>query len=72
MNESSVAVDLGPVRKEVTVAAPQEVAFRVFTTEIGSWWPIERFGMAQVYTVVCFPRWRTTARARLSSSSAWR
>lgn len=45
MSEPRVAVELGPVHKEVRVAAPQDVAFRVFTAEIGSWWPIDRFGM---------------------------
>lgn len=28
------------VRKEITVDAPLETAFRVFTQEIGSWWPL--------------------------------
>jgi uncharacterized protein YndB with AHSA1/START domain len=28
------------IRKAITVARPPEVAFRVFTEEIGRWWPL--------------------------------
>jgi uncharacterized protein YndB with AHSA1/START domain len=38
MNEQ--ATDL-TVRRSVTVARSREDAFRVFTEEIGSWWPVE-------------------------------
>jgi uncharacterized protein YndB with AHSA1/START domain len=31
-----------PVRKSVTVEAPVEHAFRVFTERIGEWWPVAR------------------------------
>lgn len=30
-----------PIRKEITVEAPQERAFRVFTQNIEAWWPTE-------------------------------
>lgn len=30
-----------PIELEVTVAAPVEDAFRVFTGEIGTWWPVD-------------------------------
>ena len=30
-----------PIRRSVTVACPPERAFRMFTQEIGSWWPVE-------------------------------
>lgn len=30
-----------PVRKDVTVPATPEAAFRRFTEEVGSWWPLE-------------------------------
>lgn len=30
------------IRKSVTVNCPAEDAFRVFTEEIGSWWPFEK------------------------------
>jgi hypothetical protein len=28
------------VRKTITVAAPQQRAFEVFTAQFGSWWPV--------------------------------
>jgi uncharacterized protein YndB with AHSA1/START domain len=33
------------VTKEVTVAAPVERAFAVFTERIGSWWPLETYAI---------------------------
>ena len=28
------------IRKAMSVARPPEIAFRVFTEQIGSWWPV--------------------------------
>lgn len=36
---SGGAAGLGPVRREVTVEAPVERAFSVFTEHQGTWWP---------------------------------
>jgi uncharacterized protein YndB with AHSA1/START domain len=36
---TDTAEDLGPVRTQITVAAPPEKAFRVFTEGFDSWWP---------------------------------
>jgi uncharacterized protein YndB with AHSA1/START domain len=33
--------ELGPVRKTVTVEASVDHAFKVFTEDIGEWWPIQ-------------------------------
>jgi uncharacterized protein YndB with AHSA1/START domain len=33
--------DLTCVRKTISVAAPREVAFRVFTAGMSTWWPLE-------------------------------
>jgi uncharacterized protein YndB with AHSA1/START domain len=38
MPESAASV---AIRKSVTVGVPLEEAFRVFTEEIGSWWPLQ-------------------------------
>jgi hypothetical protein len=35
-----------PVRRTVSVGRPVEDAFRVFTDEIGSWWPLETHSTA--------------------------
>jgi uncharacterized protein YndB with AHSA1/START domain len=35
------ATQTAEVRKEVTVDAPIDVAFRVFTQEIATWWPMK-------------------------------
>jgi len=34
-------VSLEPIRRSMTVACSPERAFRLFTREIGSWWPVE-------------------------------
>ena len=36
---------LEPVRKKVVVPASPEVAFRRFTAEIGSWWPLGSYSI---------------------------
>jgi uncharacterized protein YndB with AHSA1/START domain len=36
-----MVMDLNVVRKTITVEAPQETAFRVFTTGMSTWWPLE-------------------------------
>jgi uncharacterized protein YndB with AHSA1/START domain len=36
------------VRKSITVEAPQERAFHVFTAEFGTWWPRESHHIGQV------------------------
>lgn len=35
-----------PIRRSVTVRCGQERAFRVFTEEIGTWWPVETHSRA--------------------------
>ena len=39
MAPDSSSASIAPVRKSVTVRAEQADAFRLFTTEIDSWWP---------------------------------
>jgi len=52
------AMDLNAVRKSITVRAPQETAFRVFTAGMATWWPLEthHIGKAAAQTVVIEPR----------------
>ncbi len=43
----SQTTDLGPVTKSVTVAAPVERAFELYTNGIGTWWPLSTFSASQ-------------------------
>jgi uncharacterized protein YndB with AHSA1/START domain len=44
MPESAASV---VIQKSVTVAVPMEMAFRVFTKEIGTWWPLKTKSVGQ-------------------------
>lgn len=48
---------LTSVRKSITVAAPRELAFRVFTDRMSSWWPMasHHIGAAMAVAVVIEP-----------------
>lgn len=47
-----------PIRRTLSVAAAQAVAFRVFTAEVGSWWPLDthHIGPVAAATAVIEPR----------------
>ena len=45
MNE--IPGPFSPIRKSVTVAAPAEKAFRRFTAEMSSWWPLASHSVGQ-------------------------
>jgi uncharacterized protein YndB with AHSA1/START domain len=49
---------VSPIVRTITVDAPPERAFRVFTEEIGSWWPVAKYsvGQEQAETAVLEPR----------------
>ncbi len=52
---SERTIDTGTaVRKSVTVTAPVERAFRIFTDELGSWWPFQGHSLsdAEVETAI--------------------
>ncbi|WP_394827841.1 SRPBCC family protein [Pendulispora albinea] len=46
------------VRKTVMVQAPQEIAFRVFTEKLGTWWPLgsHKIGKTKAVDAVIEPR----------------
>ncbi len=50
--------DPNSVRKAIKVQAPQEVAWQVFTEQIGSWWPLAvyKIGKATAVNAVIEPR----------------
>jgi uncharacterized protein YndB with AHSA1/START domain len=41
----TMATAIEPLTFSIEVDAPREHAFRVFTEEIASWWPLEKFGI---------------------------
>jgi uncharacterized protein YndB with AHSA1/START domain len=55
---TSTAADPNSVRKVVRVQAPLEVAWRVFTEELATWWPLDRYtiGTAKAVDAVIEPR----------------
>lgn len=38
--------DIEPIRRSVTVRAPVDRAFRLFTEDMGSWWPVQTHSRA--------------------------
>jgi uncharacterized protein YndB with AHSA1/START domain len=42
----SSQTEIEPVVRTVTVNAPVERAFEVFTTDVKSWWPLDRYSVA--------------------------
>ncbi len=51
-------VDANSVRKVVSVKAPPEVAWRVFTEKMATWWPLDEYhiGKAKAVDAVIEPR----------------
>ena len=72
MPESAASV---VIRKAVTVAVPVETAFRVFTEEAGSWWPLatKSVGQQDAETLVIEPRegGRVYERVRSGAEHDW-
>lgn len=54
----SRSADPNRVQKSVRVQAPREVAWRVFTENMGTWWPLENYkiGQAKAVDAVVEPR----------------
>jgi uncharacterized protein YndB with AHSA1/START domain len=57
-HNSSGGFDPNCVRKVMNVEAPQAIAWRVFTTEMGTWWPLAHYkiGKANAVDAVMEPR----------------
>src|SRR6516165_2666997 len=57
-NQATPTVDLNSVRKVLNVHAPAAVAWKVFTEQMGSWWPLasHHIGKADAVDAVIEPR----------------
>jgi len=51
LNEATPDTDANSVRKVVTVRAPPELAWRVFTEKMSTWWPLSTFKIGKVEAV---------------------
>lgn len=71
----SGGTDANRVRKVMSVRAPQEVAWRVFTEKMGTWWPLttHKIGKAKAVDAVIEPRvgGRWYERGDDGSTCAW-
>ena len=48
---NQVTVDLNTVKKSIDVQAGQEIAWRVFTEKMGTWWPLAYYKIGQANAV---------------------
>jgi uncharacterized protein YndB with AHSA1/START domain len=63
MTGSSVpTTDLNSVRKVLSVNAPQSIAWRVFTENLGSWWPLHVYKIGKSPAVDAFMEPRVGGR----------
>ncbi len=71
----SLTTALSPLVKSVTVAAPPERAFELFTSDIGRWWPLvsHSVGADSATSVVmeCRPGGRIVETVRDGSTHVW-
>lgn len=51
MTEKQVGGDPNCVRKAISVNAPQDVAWQVFTEQIARWWPLAHYKIGKVNAV---------------------
>jgi uncharacterized protein YndB with AHSA1/START domain len=51
MSGQQMPTDPNSVRKALDVNAPQDVAWRVFTEKIGSWWPLAHYKIGKANAV---------------------
>jgi hypothetical protein len=51
---SMKAIKIEPVEKELKVGLPKEAAFKLFTEEIGAWWPLARHSVGGEQAQSCY------------------
>lgn len=60
-----------PLHRQIVVAATAGRAFAVFTTEIGLWWPLERFSVGGAGSSVEFKNGRLVETAADGDTHEW-
>lgn len=59
------------ITRVIHVNATPETAFRVFTEQIGDWWPLEHYSVLEGVQTVVFENDRIVERAADGSESVW-
>jgi uncharacterized protein YndB with AHSA1/START domain len=62
---------LPPIRREILVDGPAELAFRVFTDGIGGWWPLETFSVFGADATVSFDDGEIVELSPTGERSVW-
>jgi uncharacterized protein YndB with AHSA1/START domain/uncharacterized protein YciI len=62
---------LPPIRRQIVVPAGPQTAFDVFTAEIGSWWPLERFSVYGPKATTAFRDGRLVETGPDGTESEW-
>jgi uncharacterized protein YndB with AHSA1/START domain len=60
-----------PMRREIVVEAAPDVAFEVFTNEIGQWWPLAGFSVHGDGGTVAFVEGRLIERGAAGGIAQW-
>ncbi len=51
MTSQTTDIDPNSVRKALSVKAPPDVAWRVFTEQLGAWWPLDNYKIGKTTAV---------------------
>jgi len=62
---------LPPIRRHLVVQADPEHAYRVFTEDIGTWWPLARFSVYETGNTVAFEGDEIVERSADGRTSTW-
>jgi len=64
-------VTLPPIHREILVDAPPDVAFALFTSKIGDWWPLAELSVFGAGTTVAFEDGALVERSPDGQSAEW-
>jgi uncharacterized protein YciI len=64
-------MSLPPIRRQLVVPVGTELAFAVFTDEIGAWWPVDRFSVHGAATRVSLRDGQVVERSPDGAEAVW-